>query len=167
MRIYVWIYFAWIIMVQIWHEKSWFKNLEFSLWGPLMMLSDWFMSCQAWPPHARYGQSARCKHWRQVVYFLHKMACFNSVYLKYCQTFQWNFNTTSKQVSSLLVQKFRGDMMRSCSVVAKSKHACLQRTNKESASPKDCNSPNTVLVKITGGIFLHDLMWFITHSAQI
>ena len=26
-------------MVRIWHGKSWFKNLEFSLWGPLMTAS--------------------------------------------------------------------------------------------------------------------------------
>ena len=34
-------------------------------------------------------------------------------------------------------------------------------------SPKDCNSPNTVPVKIAGVIFCIVLMWFITHSAQI
>ena len=47
----------------------------------LMMLSNWLMSCQAWPPCAHYGQWARCKYWRPAVYFLYKMACFNSVHL--------------------------------------------------------------------------------------
>ena len=51
----------------------------------LVMLSDWLMSWQAWPPHAYYGQWARCKYWTLAVYFLYKMACFNGVYLKYCE----------------------------------------------------------------------------------
>ena len=52
----------------------------------LMTLSDWVMSCQAWPPHARCGEWARCKHWRLAVYFFYKIACFNGVYLTHCHT---------------------------------------------------------------------------------
>ena len=52
----------------------------------LMTLSNCLMSSQAWPPRACYGQWARCKHWRLAVHFLYKMACFNGIYLKYCQT---------------------------------------------------------------------------------
>ena len=37
-----------------------------------------------------------------------------------------------------IATKFRGDMMRSCFVVAKSKYASLQRTNKEPANVFTC-----------------------------
>ena len=53
---------------------------EYWVWVPqpcyLMTPSDWLMSRQAWPPRARYGQWARCKHWRPAVYFLKKMTLF-------------------------------------------------------------------------------------------
>ena len=51
-----------------------------------MTLSDWLMICEAWSPGAHNGLWARCKLWRPAVYFLYKMACFNGVYLTYCQT---------------------------------------------------------------------------------
>ena len=72
----------------------------------LMMLSNWILSCQAWPPLARYGQWARSKHWRTAVYFLYKMSWSSGAYLRCCQTnsagiFKWHNN-----MSSLLVQNF-------------------------------------------------------------
>ena len=41
-----------------------FSHLHLRHWpvAYLMTLSDWTMSCQAWPPRARYGQCARVKH---------------------------------------------------------------------------------------------------------
>ena len=71
-----------------------------------MTLSAWLMSCQAWWPHARYSQWARCKHWGPAVYFLYKMAGFNDLYLKYCQTNSTGILIWQKQVSSLMVQNF-------------------------------------------------------------
>ena len=62
------------------------RHLRYWPMAYLMTFSDWLMSCQAWLPRDRYGQWARCKHWRPAVYFLYKMACFNGVYLKYRPT---------------------------------------------------------------------------------
>ena len=73
-----------------------------------MPFSDWLMSCQAWLPRARYSQWARCKYWRPAVYFLYKMACLNSFYLKYCQTYSTGISIWQKNRcrSYLLVQNF-------------------------------------------------------------
>ena len=86
-----------------WRPIPYFPDADFSTFFPdmsqfscpslchwpvtyLMMLSNWLMSCQAWPPLAHYGQWARCKHGRPAAFFLYKMACFNGVNLNYCQT---------------------------------------------------------------------------------
>ena len=76
---------------KIYGETGLFSCLHLRHWpmAYLMMLSDWFTSCQSWPPCARYGQWARSKQWRLAVYFLYKMACFNGVYLNY-----WQINST-------------------------------------------------------------------------
>ena len=73
-----------------------------------MTFSDWLMSCQAWLPRARYSQWARCKYWRPAVYFLYKMACLKSFYLKYCQTHSTGISIWHKDRcrSYLLVQNF-------------------------------------------------------------
>ena len=65
-----------------------------------------------------------------------KMACFNGVYLNLSivKQIQPKFRYDRKAGVFFIGTKFRGDMMRSCSVVTKSKYASLQRTNKESAN---------------------------------
>ena len=98
----------------------------------LMTLSDWLMSCQAWPPPGRCSQWARCKHSRPVVYFLYKMVYFNIIYQSIVKPIQLEFQYDIKIGVFYIGTVFQGDMIRSCSVVAESKYSgtCIVRPGK-------------------------------------
>ena len=102
----------------------------------LMMLSNWILSCQAWPPLARYGQWARSKHWRTAVYFLKKCLDPAAHILGVAKRIQLEF---LNDIITCLhywykISKWYDEIMKSCSVFIESKYASLQRTNKESTN---------------------------------
>ena len=129
--------------------RFWFKRHEHSLvytyvtdqYGlHIMMLSDWLMSCQLSlvATCLQSVSNGRYKHiWRSAVYLLHKIACFNSISLNFIcivKQIQPEFRYDIKIGVFFSGTKFWGDMMRSCSVVAESKYASLQRSSNQRVS---------------------------------
>ena len=62
------------------------------------------------------------------------MAFISSIVVRIKPEFRYDIKTGV----FLIGTKFRGDMIRSCSIVAEWKYACLQRTKKESANVFTC-----------------------------
>ena len=132
---------GWICLTSHLGSMSAFSCLHSHHWpmAYLMTLSDWLMSCQVWPPRDRYGEWARCKHWRPALYFFDWMAWFNGVYLRYCHANSTAISKWHKKNRCLLhwckISRWYDEKLLCCRRV---KNVSLQRTNNEPANVLTC-----------------------------